>query len=56
MIGVQVGTYVIYPYYLTVGPLTFETYQDITTPTILLKTANGQEQLAIPIGSPFAPH
>jgi 4-amino-4-deoxy-L-arabinose transferase-like glycosyltransferase len=50
VISVQVGAYVIHPYYLTFGPLTFETYKDISTPTIPLKTANGQEQLAIPIG------
>ena len=56
VISVQIGAYVIYPYYLTFGPFTFETYEDITTPTIPLKTASGQEQLAIPIGSTFAPH
>jgi 4-amino-4-deoxy-L-arabinose transferase-like glycosyltransferase len=48
-ISVQMGAFEIYPYYLKYGPLTFETYEDIITPTLPLKTANGQDQLAIPV-------
>lgn len=48
-ISVQVGAFEIYPYYLKFGPLTFETYEDITTPTLPLKTADGQDHLAIPV-------
>lgn len=55
-ITVQVSAYVIYPRYLTYGPLTFETYEDITTPPVALTTANGQKQLAIPVLSPGGLH
>src|SRR5215469_12365249 len=47
-ISVQVSAFEIYPYYLKLGPLTFETYEDITTPMIPLKTTDGQDHLSIP--------
>jgi len=50
-ISVQVNSYEIYPYYLKYGPLTFETYDDITTPTKLLKTGDGGDQLVISVKS-----
>lgn len=48
-IKVQASAYETYPDYLKYGPLTFETYEDITTPLVPLKTADGQDQLAIPV-------
>ncbi len=48
-VNLQAGSYETYPYYLHVGPLTFETYDDITTAPVTLKTAGGQSQLAVPV-------
>lgn len=46
-VNVRAQSYTTTPYYLKVGPLTFETYRDITSPWKLLATPQGTYDLKV---------
>ncbi|GAC1398237.1 MAG: hypothetical protein NVS4B12_00430 [Ktedonobacteraceae bacterium] len=50
-LSVKVQSFTINPYTLTYGPISFETYRDISSPWQLLKTSAGKDTLTVPIAT-----
>ncbi len=50
-LDIKVQSFTVDPYTLTYGPISFETYRDITAPWQTLKTSAGHTTLTVPIAS-----